>query len=430
MLIRAAIGAVSQRLTPLMTLLASLILLSVTPLSKAATDDLNPPIDQTEQTPLASVPPHPPVAAMEDIGRRMFFDTKLSASQRMSCATCHDPHYAYGPANARPVQLGGIKLRSEGPRAVPSLRYQQNVPFFTEHYHDEDFDDSVDAGPTGGHTWDGRAITIQEQARLPLLANAEMANAGIEQVVASIKHSSYADDFRRTFGEDIFENPQAAFKAGCKALEMFQQNPVEFYPYTSKYDAFLRGQTKLSKRERLGLALFNDPKKGNCASCHQSAIGASGAFPSFSDFGFIALGVPRNRQLQANTDPGYYDLGLCGPFRRDLTDKPEYCGLFRTPSLRNVALRKAFFHNGVFHDLTQVLRFYVERDIHPEKWYARDSGGGVQKYDDLPNQYHKNINNGPPFDKGPKDQPALTAAEIKDVIAFLKTLTDGWAGAK
>jgi len=102
--------------------------------------------------------------------------------------------------------------------------------------------------------------------------------------------------------------------------------------------------------------------------------------------------------------------------------------MFLTPTLRNVALRHVFFHNGVFHDLTQVLDFYVDRDIHPERFYPRDAAGRVMKYDDIPAQYRSNVDTvDAPFDRHPGDPPALTPAEIKEVIAFLDTLTDGYA---
>lgn len=174
-----------------------------------------------------------------------------------------------------------------------------------------------------------------------------------------------------------------------------------------------------------GLQLFNDEKKGNCASCHISQRALDGTPPQFSDFGLIAIAVPRNRTLPVNRDPRFYDLGACGPERTDLKGRDEFCGLFRTPSLRNVALRKTFFHNGVYHSLDDVMRFYAERDIHPEKFYPVVHGK-VQRYDDLPKRYWPNINREPPFDRKPGDRPALNAAEIKDVIAFLNTLTDGY----
>src|SRR5262249_10294970 len=125
-----------------------------------------------------------------------------------------------------------------------------------------------------------------------------------------------------------------------------------------------------------------------------------------------------------------HDLGLCGPERKDLAEHKEYCGLFRAPSLRNVAVRRSFFHNGVFHDLRQVLQFYVERDLHPERWDARSGHGRVQRYDDLPARYAANLNREPPFDRKPGEQPALSESEIDDVIAFLQTLTDADVAAQ
>ena len=103
----------------------------------------------------------------------------------------------------------------------------------------------------------------------------------------------------------------------------------------------------------------------------------------------------------------------------------EYCGSFKTPSLRNVALRKVFFHNGSFTSLEQVLRFYVQRDTAPQKWYPTDKNGKVRKYDDLPPGLEANVNVAAPFDRQPGQSPALNEREIADVIAFLHTLTDG-----
>jgi cytochrome c peroxidase len=305
---------------------------------------------------------------------------------------------------------------------VPSLRYLQKVPPFSEHYEDEELG-GADQGPTGGRTWDGRANTVHDQARLPLLSPFEMANANPDAVAQRVERGAYADRLRETFGADVFGDSARAFKAVLLSLEVFQQSPKDFSPYSSRYDASLRGKAELSVQEKRGLALFNDPKKGNCASCHPSQIRA-GAFPHFTDFGFIALGAPRNRKIPANANPDYHDLGLCGPERKDLASHKEYCGLFRTPSLRNVALRGSFFHNGVFHSLRQVLEFYVQRELDPKKWYAGGRNGPVQIYNDLPAQYHGNINREPPFDRNPGDAPALSNSEIEDVIAFLKTLTD------
>jgi len=227
------------------------------------------------------------------------------------------------------------------------------------------------------------------------------------------------------FGEHVFDDDNATFQAVLKSLETFEQAPEVFYPYTSKYDAYLAGKTALSAAELRGLQLFNDEKKGNCASCHISQRAKDGAPPQFSDFGLIAIGVPRNRTLAVNRDPRFFDLGACGPERTDLDHRAEFCGLFRTPTLRNVALKKTFFHNGVYHSLEDVLRFYARRDTNPQEFYPVVKGK-VKKFDDLPQQYWANLNTEPPFDRKPGDAPVFSDAEIKDVMAFLDTLTDGW----
>ena len=366
-------------------------------------------------------------AALTAIGRRMFSDPRLSASGRLSCASCHSPAHAYGPPNGRAVQAGGIDLRTSGLRAVPSLTYMQATPPFALHFHEspDEGDESLDAGPAGGLTWDGRVDRGRDQALLPLLSPLEMANRDRASLAAVIE-AKYGRALRAALGPAMPRGAQAALQAGLQALETFEQDVGEFAPYTSKYDAVLARTATLSEQEARGLAVFNDPKKGNCAHCHPSARNGGG-LPQFTDFGLVALGVPRNTAIPANRDANFFDFGLCGPLRVDLRDQSDYCGMFKTPSLRNVALRKSFFHNGVFHDLRQVLEFYVERDVRPEKWYPRNADGSIRKFDDLPARYHENINIEPPFDRKPGDAPALSSAEIDDVIAFLRTLTDGYA---
>ncbi|HKW84710.1 MAG TPA: cytochrome c peroxidase, partial [Burkholderiaceae bacterium] len=363
------------------------------------------------------------------LGRAMFFDKSLSANGRIACASCHDPAFAFGPSNGAAVQPG-VRADRRGFRAAPSLRYLHSLPPFTEHRFDNDGDDSIDLGPTGGHTWDGRAGSAHEQARLPLLAPTEMGNPSEASVVRKLARAPYAAQMRAAFGADVFADPAQAFTAATMALEVFQQSPREFYPYSSRYDAVLRGQAALTPREARGLALFNDPAKGNCASCHLSSPTPDGAFPLFTDFGHIAIGVPRNIGLDANDDPRFFDLGLCGPLRKDFGRTPEgidakgYCGRFRTPSLRNVALRKVFFHNGAVRSLDEAVRFYATRDTDPRRWYGRDARGRARRYDDLPSRYHGNVNTEPPFGGQPGSPPALNDAEIGDIVAFLRTLTD------
>ena len=366
------------------------------------------------------------VEALTALGRKMFFDPSLSASGKMSCATCHSPLNAFGPPNALAVQPGGKDLQQPGLRAVPLLRYLQATPQFTEHFFDSDdaADDSIDNGPTGGLTWDGRVDRGRDQARIPLLSPFEMANQTPADFVARLRRTGYAAEFRGIFGDTILVEPDKAFAAALEAFEVFQQDPAEFYPYSSKYDAYLAHKAELSDQERRGLSLFEDPAKGNCARCHISAPGKDGTPPQFTDYGLIALGAPRNTAIPANSDPDFFDLGLCGPLRTDLGGRAEYCGRFKTPSLRNTATRHVFFHNGIFHTLRQVIEFYAQRDTNPEKWYPRDGDGSVRKFDDLPAAYHANVDGDPPFGGRPGDKPALTDDEIEDIIAFLQTLTD------
>jgi cytochrome c peroxidase len=362
------------------------------------------------------------------IGRRMFFDPSLSASGRVSCASCHDPEHAYAPPNRASIQPGGKDGRQLGFRAAPSLRYLQAIPAFTEHYFDTDgADPSLDNGPTGGLTWDGRVDRGRDQARIPLLSPYEMANDGPAAVVARVRKAPYAAEVERLAGS---ADTDLLFATVLEALETWQQDHREFYPYSSKYDAWLAGAARLSDRELRGLRLFSDPAKGNCARCHIATRGPNGTPPQFTDYGFVALGVPRNRRSPANAAAAWYDLGLCGPERTDLRSKAEYCGQFITPSLRNAATRGAFFHNGVIQTLKEAVAFYAQRDTNPEKWYPRSGEGLVVKFDDLPAKYRNNVEMGPPFGRERGAKPALSDEEIEAVAAFVGTLTDGYRAVR
>ncbi len=381
-----------------------------------------------DETVLTRAAAYAHAAELATLGRELFFDPALSASGRMACASCHDPHHAFGPPNALAVQLGGKDMQQPGLRAAPSLKYLQADPQFTEHYYEseDEGDDSIDNGPTGGLTWDGRVDRIRDQAHIPLLSPFEMANDNAAELAARLRTGPHAEAMRKIFGAAIFDNADRAVAAATEALETFQQDYRDFYPYSSKYDAYLAGSATLSEQEMRGLSLFNDPAKGNCGNCHRSMRGKDGTPPQFTDYGLIALAVPRNPEIPANADPNYFDLGACGPLRTDLTGQDEYCGRFLTPTLRNVALRQIFFHNGKVHSLREAIAFYVERDTMPEKWYPRDAAGRVRKFDDLPERYRGNVNMEPPFGGRPGEAPVLSASEIEDIAAFLNTLTDGY----
>jgi cytochrome c peroxidase len=363
--------------------------------------------------------PDPPAAVLSQLGRLMFFDASLSASGKLACATCHDPRYAYGPPPGKAIAHGGKDMLQPGTRAIPSIRYLNRAPRFAENHRFVD----GDVGPIGGLMWDGRADGLVEQAKLPLLAANEMANAAAADVARKLGKAKYAAQFRNAFGRHIFDDPERAFEAGLRALEAFEQEPAEFYPFSSRYDAFLRGEIELTEQEERGAYLFKDPAKGNCASCHLGDSRA-GRPPPFTDFDYVNVGVPRNPRLPANADPNHYDLGLCGPLRADLAGKREYCGFFRSPTVRNTAVRDAFFHNGVFTTLREVIDFYNERDLYPEKYYSRNADGSVHRFDDLPPGFPDNIDHDPPLDRKPGAERALSEADIDDLIAFLQALTD------
>ncbi len=366
---------------------------------------------------LASLAAAGDVPTPASLGAQIFFDPSLSASGQMSCSSCHDPAHAHAQSNVLSVQLGGPNLDQPGTRSVPSLRYLNSFPFSF----------LIDGTPNGGFNRDGRAQSLLEQAERPLLSANEMANGDAATFVARLALATYAEEFKQLFGDDVFADADAAFLAARFAIEAYEKSEPDLHRFDSKYDYFLAGKVMLAPAEFRGLALFNRPDKGNCQACHPSARGADGSPPVFTDYTYDNLGLPRNAQIPANTDPGYFDLGLCGPFRTDLEAHRDLCGAFKVPTLRNVATRQVFFHNGVFNTLRDALRFYVRRDTNPDEFYPLDANGVVQKFDDLPPDLHRNVNTEEvPYERHPGQAPRLDDDEIDDVIAFLGTLTDGY----
>jgi len=351
------------------------------------------------------------------LGARIFSDASLSASGRQSCQSCHDFGAGLAAPNALAVQFGGVNMDRAGVRNTPSAAYLRAEPAFRIDPED---------GPVGGFFWDGRESTLAAQAGRPFLNPLEMAMPDRASVVARLKQAAYAGDFEALYGANVFDDVDTAYAAMTDAIATFEREDARFHAFTSKYDEVLRGKASFTAAEARGFALFNDENKGNCAACHPSSKDEQGGFPMFTDRTYDNLGVPRNPEIPANADPTYFDLGLCN---RDevKTRHPELCGAFKVPSLRNVALRRSFFHNGRFHTLKEVLTFYVQRDTHPEKFYPLKADGTVDKFDDLPPEYRRNVNQEEvPYDRHPGDAPALTDAEIDDVIAFLGTLNDGY----
>jgi len=316
----------------------------------------------------------------------------------------------------------GARLDRWGLRSVPSLRYLSPRPRFARHAYVDTGAEREDVGPAGGFMLDGRVDDLALQALEPLLDPNEMANGSIGDLATRLRQLPYAATFSGNPGPR--GDARALVQRAAAALAAFELEDPSFHPYSSRFDRYLKGQATLSSEELAGLKLFSDPAKGNCAACHTVATGPGGQPPQFTDYSFHALGVPRNPAIPANRDPGFYDLGLCGPRRLDLKQEAGYCGYFKTPTLRNVARRRFFFHNGRFTSLQSVLEFYVNRDLTPERWYPRVNAQ-VNRFDDMPQRYRLNVDiSDAPLNRDAGEAPALNAGQIIQLIAFLRTLDD------
>ncbi len=365
-------------------------------------------------SPTSSTPGLSPVAAL---GEQLFKDESLSVSGRLSCQTCHRPEFAHAAPSADLVSRGGSGMDVPGVRNSPSIRYAGFTPPFG-------YDDEGTA--VGGLFRDGRAANLVEQAKLPFLDAREMANPSAEALLGRLRRSPNAARFRDVFGSEALEDAARAYRNAAVAIAQYELELPDFHRFDSKYDAWLAGRAQLTEPESRGLALFEDPDKGNCAACHPSRPAADGSPPLFTDFTYDNVGLPRNARIPANGDPGFHDLGLCGPERKDLAARRDLCGAFKVPTLRNVARTAPYFHNGAFDTLRETVDFYARRDTHPGHWFPK-SAEGIRKFDDLPPGLAGTVNTTEvPYDLKEGGTPALTPEEIDDVVAFLKTLDDGY----
>nr|WP_063978129.1 cytochrome c peroxidase [Massilia sp. JS1662] len=362
--------------------------------------------------------PFAPAPARVALGRQVFFDTRLSEPAGTSCASCHDP--AQGFAGNHGSRIGvalGSRPDLVGRRNVPSALYAAYVPplFF---YQD---DDALAPTPFGGLFADGRVDSIAELVRHPLLDPLEMHNRSDADIARKLRTAPYADGFKQAFGPDVFRTTASTLAALGAAMDAFLQSR-DMSPFSSRYDAWVQGKAKLTAQELRGLKLFKDPDRGNCASCHKfNETSTNPARSLFTDFGYDAIAVPRNRAIPANRDPRHFDEGLCATGRaRGWKDPGQWCGYFRTPSLRNVAARERYMHNGVFSDLRDAVAFYATRSIEPERWYKNG-----RPFDDVAPRHIGNVNVATmPYNRRKGMKPALDDADIDAIVAFLRTLTD------
>ena len=332
-------------------------------------------------------------------------DTSLSASGKQSCGTCHVPTRAFtgDPVtdHGLPVPIGGAQMDQTGFRNAPSLMYASFTPPF-----------SLDDGPVGGFFRDGRASTLAAQAEQPFLTSFEMANTNAAEVLTRLQSSPVTlQAFVAAYGEADLADAQTTLDDMGKALSAYETEDDEFHPFSSKFDYYLQGKATLTAAEQSGLDLFNNPGKGNCTACHPSQRQSFSDHALFTDFSFDNIGVPRNWAIPSNNvgavspidgapfstillpvdvpadaEYAYYDLGLCGPFepatgdlgaRPNMSATTSLCGVFKVPTLRNIAVTSPYFHNGVFSvRLHQVVQWYVTRDINNNTGNNPESGGG------------------------------------------------------
>jgi len=243
-------------------------------------------------------------------------------------------------------------------------------------------------------------------------------------VVARVRTLPYLAQLLSATGLATTASDAQVLDAVQTALQAYQSGDPDYQPYTSKFDAVQDGRASFTAQEARGLALFNSPQQGNCASCHSSTPPAGQTRALFTNFGYFALGVPRNRSA-ATADPAFFDMGLCGPVRTDLAHRTDLCGQFKVPTLRNVALTAPYFHNSAVATLAEAVSFYATRDIDPARWYPM-ADGVVDKFNDLPIAYRGNVNQQPPFGLQPGQPPRLSAQDVQDLVAILQTLTDGF----
>jgi cytochrome c peroxidase len=367
----------------------------------------------------------------ERLGLRLFFDTNLSEPAGTACASCHDPRRAFTGNNSTMIGVAqGSRSDQFGTRDAPTVMYLATAPRFSGHGRNDKDGKRV---PAGGLFWDGRADTLEDQAKQPFFSPVEMNNSDVPALIAKVAKAAYAAEFRKEWGDAIFAKPETALDAVAASIAAFERTHV-LQPFTSKFDYVMRGEAKFTEQEQRGLSLFTIRQKGNCAQCH--TVDAASRDPQkslFTDFSYRALGLPRSKRIPKNADPAFIDLGLCERVpvagvklpvtaaKASITDAST-CGLFKTPTLRNITITAPYMHNGFFDNLRDAVAFYATRDTDPARWFPAG-----KKFSDLPAQYHANVDvDTPPYQRRPTQPPQLTNAEIDDIEAFLYTLTDGY----
>jgi len=266
--------------------------------------------DGVPHRPLAPLPDPPYPAdnpyseAKEQLGQRLFFDPRLSASGSIACASCHDPDLGWSDGRQR--SFG--HARREGRRNSMTIL---NVAFYDHLF------------------WDGRAESLEEQSLAAIRSPSEM-NMGLDRLANRIGDiDGYRPLFRESFGDGRVSAQRIA-----KALATFERGITS---RTSDFDRFLRGdRDAMTDREIYGMHLFRT--KARCMNCHNGAV--------LSDNRFHNLG-------QSHLGRPSQDLG-----RFLVTGDTADVGKFRTPSLRDVTYTEPYLHHGLISSLREVINMY------------------------------------------------------------------------
>lgn len=257
---------------------------------------------RTQFPPIVAPPDNPTTAQKVELGRQLFFDPVLSASNAMACATCHHPDLGFSNGAAISPPRAGAPGRN-----VPTV---WNAAF-NRHL-----------------LWDGRVESLEAQAVDPLTLPNEMA-ATPSEIEAELRAlPAYVELFDAAFGGG---EEAVTFDNVTRALAAFERTLLSS---DSRFDRFVAGEAgALTPQEQRGLALFFSPET-HCAECHQP--------PTFAHETFRVVGVPSEDSGRAGVSP----TGVRGAFR--------------VPTLRNVALTAPYMHNGSLATLEDVVQFYAD----------------------------------------------------------------------
>jgi cytochrome c peroxidase len=382
----------------------------------------------------------------ERLGKEIFFDN-ISEPGAQSCAECHAREAGWtGPVAGINLHGGvyrGAKPNRFGNRKPPSSGYATFSPLFR---YDEDEGLFV-----GGNFWDGRATGYRlgnpaaDQAGGPFLNPVEQNNPSKAVVCEKIAAAKYASLFDTVWGPGSLdcspEGVDLTYDRIALSIAEYEASD-EVNSFSSKFDAWVAGEAELTGLEMLGLELYTG--KAMCSACHPADADPSTGKALFTDFTFDNLGLPKNPENPFyDMDEVYLDDGSpinplgdewIDPGLGGFLETTEWAGLaageygkHKVPTLRNVDRRygkgfpKSFGHNGYFKSLESIVHFYNTRDVKPEcpDELTLEKDALATECWPAP-EVAANVNSDELGDLG------LTAAEEDALVAFLRTLSDGF----